>query len=529
MTSTHASSPLGDRTQTIDLENGLIMRWSTAPDKDNLMDCLGTAFREEIFGEDGETPGKNEYIEAFVGWLMSGEHVVTSQHDFAFVEDTTLMAQPGKNPIVAVVALARVSGYFGPVDMQFGVVTAVGTLREYRNRGLVKKLMLLMIHPAADERGDEIVFILGIPHFYRQFGYECAVPYRIGRTLPALETSLPPLPAGDSEPFILQGATSADIPYLVRMSTPDKLYLKAQIGTYYDHGVWRLIVDKHSPEYAKTHHDTHHHASVILDSRTGQTIGFSLTSHILGKWSWEAFSIDEDVAVYRDVLPSVLRQLKAADRPYFESYSTKLNNYVLPDETDLEKRARGQFPPLTYTDLYVKLTAHHPATMLLAAQGKLEPAKDPYPMYTRIASLPKLVRKIAPVLERRLRGSAFGGISATLQINFYRKIEGMSSKGLEIVFERGQLKRASDWVYKSTEDQLYEAREKGQEPSPSTKGVVFKAHFAPLTFTRLVTGSTDVEELLKRDGENGVDGAEAKLLLSILFPKVEHFVEFDWW
>lgn len=98
---------------------------------------------------------------------MSGEHVASSQYDFAFVEDTALLAQPGKNPIVAVVALARVSGYFGSVDMQFGVVTAVGTLREYRNRGLVKKLMLLMIHPAADERGDEIVFILGIPHFYR--------------------------------------------------------------------------------------------------------------------------------------------------------------------------------------------------------------------------------------------------------------------------------------------------------------------------------------------------------------------------
>ncbi|KAF9564333.1 hypothetical protein EC968_004573 [Mortierella alpina] len=495
----HTSLRPGHRTQTIEFANGLIMRWSAAQDKDNLTDCLGTAFRWDVFGtnvKDGEEPGKNEYIEAFVGWLMSEAHVASSQYDFALVEDTALMAQPGKNPVVAAVALARFSGYFGSVDMQFGVVTAVGTLREYRNRGLVKQLMLQMIHLAADERGDEIVFILGIPHFYRQFGYECAVPYRIGRTLKAVQESMPPLSTGDAEPFALRGATLADIPYLMSMSTPEKLYSKAQIGTHYDHDVWRVILDVHSPESAKTHHDTHHHASVILDSQNGRAIGLCLTSHILGRWSWEAFSINEAVAAYRDVLPSVLRQLKAADRPHFESYNAKLNNNVLPDETDMEKRTRGQFPPLT---------------------------------------LPKFIHKIAPILETRLRGSAFGGISATLQINFYRKIEGMSSKGLEIVFEDGQLKHASDWEYKSAEDQFYEAREKvspkeGQKkPLPSKKGVIFEAHFAPLTFTRLVTGAMDVEELLKRDGENGVDSAEAQLLLSTLFPKLEHLVDVDWW
>ncbi|KAF9949021.1 hypothetical protein BGZ72_009102 [Mortierella alpina] len=522
MTSTPTPSLLGHRTQTIDLENGLIMRWSTAQDKDNLIDCLGTAFQRDLIGvhvKDGEEHGKNEYIQAFVGWLMSGDHTATSQHDFAFVEDTTLAAQPGKNPIVAVVALARLSGYFGSVDMQYGMVTAVGTLREYRNRGLVKKLMMQMIHPAADERGDEIVFILGIPYFY---------------SLKALETSNPPLMSNDTEPYILRDATSADIPYLVKMSTPEKLHSKAQIGTYYDHDVWKSSEECRAPRNTDIHHDAHHHASVILDSQTGRTIGICLTSHMLGRWSWEAFSIDEDVAVYRDVLPSVLRQLKAADRPHFESHNTKLNNNVLPDESDLEKRARGQFPPLQYTDLFVKLTAHHPATKILDAQGKLEPAKDPYPMYTRIVNLPKFIHKVAPVLEKRLEGSAFGGISARLQINFYRKIEGMSSSGLEIVFEDGRLTHASDWVYKSPEDLFYEAREKGrakegQEPSPNKKEVLFNASFAPLTFTRLVTGYTDVEELLKRDGENGVDRAESKLLLSILFPKFEHLVDVDWW
>ncbi|KAG0205535.1 hypothetical protein BGX28_002834 [Mortierella sp. GBA30] len=465
---------------------------------------------------------------------MSGEHAVSSVYDFALVEDTALVAQPGKNPIVAVVALTHMSGYFGFINMPFGVVTAVGTLRGYRNRGLIKRLLLQMLHPAADERGDAIIFILGIPHFYRQFGYECAVPYRTGRAFRNISASIPSAPAENREPFTLREATSGDIPYLVTMSTPERIYSKAQLGTYYTTDVWRVIIDVHSPERAKSHHDVHHHANIIVDSKTRQDIGFLLTSHILGRWAWELFVIDEDLALYRDVLPSVLRQLKPGDRPRFESYNTKLNNNILPDETDMDKRQRGQFPPLQFMDLFVKLTDHHPVVKLLASQGKLDVAKNAYRMYTRIADLPMFVCKIASLLEDRLRNSALRGISATLQINFYKKIEGMSGKGLEIVFEEGILKRASNWEYKSAEDQFYEAREKRhvetQEPSTGSKTKdILRAHFAPLTFTRLVTGSMDVDELLRRDGENFVEGEEVKLMLEILFPKMEHFVDVDWW
>lgn len=98
---------------------------------------------------------------------MSGEHVVTTVYDFAIVESTTFRGQPGKNPVVAAVALHQFAGYYGTVDMNYGVVSIVGTVPEYRSRGLIKKLLLQLVHPAAEERGDLVVLIPGIPHFYR--------------------------------------------------------------------------------------------------------------------------------------------------------------------------------------------------------------------------------------------------------------------------------------------------------------------------------------------------------------------------
>lgn len=39
-------------------------------------------------------------------------------------------------------------------------------LIEYRNKGLIRRLFLEMIHPASEARGDIIQFLPGIPHFY---------------------------------------------------------------------------------------------------------------------------------------------------------------------------------------------------------------------------------------------------------------------------------------------------------------------------------------------------------------------------
>ncbi|KAF9954440.1 hypothetical protein BGZ70_010552 [Mortierella alpina] len=526
------------RLERIELNDGLIMRWSTSADKENIAQCLAEAFRYELFGRnvpEGERPGKNDDLIAATNRCMSGEHVVSSVYDFAIVENTTFRGQPGKNPVVAAIALHQFAGYYGSVDLNYGVMSVVGTVPEYRNRGLIKKLLLQLVHPAAEERGDLVVLIPGIPHFYRQFGYEYAIPHKACRMLRDAASSVPTLDEDASEPFALREATSADIPYLVRLSNRENLQFNAQIGTHYDHAFWRFVIEVITPNKVETYHDVHHHACIIVDTKTGKDIGISLSSMAVGRWTLEAFTIDEgqDVIVYREVVASVLRQLKTNDRPHFESYNTKLNNNVLPEESEMEKRKRGQFPAYSYKDLLLALPPAHPIMRLFDGQEKLDAPGPAFTLYTRIADLPKFIRKVAPVLERRLKESVLQGSSSKLQINFYRKMEGMSGRGLEIVLEKGKILDVSDWTPLSAEEAFAEDREKslraktGEDKERPKR--VMRASIAPLTFLRIVTGSMAIAELLARDSENFVQDAEAKMMLDILFPKVEHFVDIFWW
>ena len=47
----------------------------------------------------------------------------------------------------------------------------VATHPDYRNKGLIRALFE-MVHARSEARGDMVQAITGIPHFYRQFGYE---------------------------------------------------------------------------------------------------------------------------------------------------------------------------------------------------------------------------------------------------------------------------------------------------------------------------------------------------------------------
>ena len=369
----------------------------------------------------------------------------------------------------------------------------------------------------------------------RQFGYEYAIPHKARRLLKDIALSVPTLSDGASEPYTLREATSADIPYLVRLSNREHLHFSAQIGIHYNHDFWRFVIEVITPSKVETYHDVHHHACIIVDIETGKDIGISLSSMAVGRWTLEAFIIDEGQGsiIYRDVVASVLRQLKTNDRPHFESYNTKLNNNVLPEESETEKRKRGPFPAYSYKDPLLALSPTHPVVRLFDGQGKLGPPEPVFTLYTRIADLPRFIRKIAPVLEKRLKESVLQGSSSKLQINFYRKMEGMSGKGLEIVLEDGKVLEVSDWAPLAAEQAFAEDRKK-ELLAKTEKGTkkpieVMRASIAPLTFLRLVAGSMSVTELLARDSENFVGGAETKMMLDILFPKVEHLVDIFWW
>jgi predicted N-acetyltransferase YhbS len=91
----------------------------------------------------------------------------------------------------------------GDVHLPSGQVELVATDRAYEGRGLVRALMRWAHHRSA-ARGHVMQAMIGIPYFYRRFGYEYAID------IPQVLT-MHTTPPGDGTPA-LRPARSADIP-----------------------------------------------------------------------------------------------------------------------------------------------------------------------------------------------------------------------------------------------------------------------------------------------------------------------------
>ena len=96
----------------------------------------------------------------------------------------------------------------------------------------------------------------------------------------------------------------------------------------------------------------------------------------------------------------------------------------------------GQGAAQGFASYVFLLGTQHPA--YLATPQWLPQERKPYAWFLRVPDLPRFVRAIAPVLERRLAGSALQGYSGERQISFYRD-------GLRLAFVRGRLTVAEPW------------------------------------------------------------------------------------
>jgi predicted N-acetyltransferase YhbS len=63
----------------------------------------------------------------------------------------------------------------GSTNLPAGQMDFVATATEYEHRGLARDLVEIA-HQASAERGDILQILVGIPYFYRQFGYRYVIP-----------------------------------------------------------------------------------------------------------------------------------------------------------------------------------------------------------------------------------------------------------------------------------------------------------------------------------------------------------------
>ncbi|MBI5961125.1 MAG: hypothetical protein HY866_20480, partial [Chloroflexi bacterium] len=143
---------------------------------------------------------------------------------------------------------------------------------------------------------------------------------------------------------------------------------------------------------------------------------------------------------------------------------------------------------------YIKLSCAEPNTLIAVAQGWGAQNTGRYAWQLLIPDPARLLRKIAPVLERRIAASPFAGLTETLCINLYRE-------AFELCFEDGRI----------TSVEAVGFRDWGSPSLP------------PQTLAPLVFGYRSREELHATYPDVCIWGQHS-YLIDVLFPKMTTFI-----
>ena len=125
----------------------------------------------------------------------------------------------------------------GAARFPAGQIEFVATAEEARGKGLVRS-QLDEIHTRSAAAGHLLQLIVGIPYFYRQFGYSYAIPQQAYQMVP--ETVA--LTGGDWRP---RPAAVADLPAIVKAQA--EVQIEADVAAHHTEQLWRWLLA--SPNY----------------------------------------------------------------------------------------------------------------------------------------------------------------------------------------------------------------------------------------------------------------------------------------
>lgn len=369
-----------------DLGDGLILRRSRPEDAEALAE-----FNRGIH-TDNEPDG--QCIAAWTRDLLTLPHPTFHPDDFTIVEE----AATGR--IVSTMNLISQTWSYEGIQFGVGRPELVGTLAEFRNRGLVR-IQFDEIHKWSAERGETVQAITGIPFYYRQFGYEMALDLDSRRF--GYEVQVPKLKEGEVEPYTIRATRESDLPFI------EKLYDQTKERS--------MIACERTPqlfryELSGRSESNNCWVNCTIEDKAGEPVGYfrhpGYTQHSLSAARYEVKS----GVSWLEVTPSVVRYLWAKGQEYAK-------------RDGVECIAFG-----------FVLGATHPAYEALG--NRLPRIHDPYAWYLRVPDVRGFLNHIKPVLERRLAESIASGHSCEIKISFYRS-------GLHFIIEKGKLTTIAPW------------------------------------------------------------------------------------
>lgn len=340
----------------LELSGGLLLRRAIPDDIESLLDLNG-----QMLGEDSRIEVK---------FLIEGGVPGTGLADFLVV------VEPGGR-VVSSLSFLEQELRVGQTKLKIGNPEFVSTLPEYRGAGLIRQ-QFAVLEKWQKDRGLAVSTIMGIPYFYRLFGYEYALEdYRAGFLYPKL--------------------------HLEKLASVPDLEI-------------RRTVESDAPLLAKMYAHTAAQAGVAL-------------SMAESGWAWSARTREllannlEDWVALEDGVPVAYARLHL--------YNTALTVFrfagSLAGQQAIIKKALA-WPNLE--KLGVGTVRDNPLARWIAT---LEPGRrPPYANYVRINDPVLAFRQLAPEFESRLAASRFAGLTQQVELGFYRF-------GVALSFENGRL------------------------------------------------------------------------------------------
>lgn len=133
--------------------------------------------------------------------------------------------------VVSTATLLDETVFLGDLLIPAGQVELVATHREYEGRGLVRALMQ-WAHDRSARLGHMVQVMIGIPYFYRQFGYQYAIAIPQSRDIQAI-----PPPDGD---HVVRAAGADDIAAMSGLQ--DAVQRRYDLRMPHSPACWRWLV-----------------------------------------------------------------------------------------------------------------------------------------------------------------------------------------------------------------------------------------------------------------------------------------------
>jgi hypothetical protein len=406
---------------SIQLEDNLVLRSATIDDKDEVVNFNTTVMTDPPDFEPAVSVGE------WTRDLFEGVNRRVKPSDITVVEDTNT------GEIVSSIIYISQLWNIGGIDTPMGMPEIVGTHPDYRRRGLVRKQFDVM-HDWGRQRGHLFNTVMGIPYYYKQFGYEYALDAWGGRE--TARTSLTDvLSKKEAEPpFSARDAERSDIPFIVEteLNSRQRLF----ITTARDAQIFE------SEMFGRRETSAVFYRTRILE-QAGTPVGYYEIHVSTKRDSIRVDAIEISNAVnWLDATTSMLVDLKK-----------------IADE--LETPDGGKCEKIEFS-----FGSEHPSFKLFDSQ--FGSVKIPYAWFVRVPDVAALVSHLSPVIEERLAASDLRGWSGDLNLSFYRS-------GLKMNFDSGTLT--------STENTGPIERHEAH------------AHYPDLTFTKALFGQYSFTQL----------------------------------